>query len=320
MNQYGIEAILLAGPTASGKSAFGLALAEALDGVIINADSMQVYSGLRIISARPSSEDEARAPHYLYGHVAPEQSYSVGEWLTDVKPLLERLRQQQRLPIILGGTGLYFSALLNGLSPIPDINPTVRQYWRSFLEDKGQDALFDALSERDPVMAGRLMPQDGQRIIRALEVLDQTGRSLADWQSEPNSPPLLSAERVARFVLDPPRELLYERINARFGQMVEEGGLSEVEDLLKRNLDPALPVMKAIGVPQLAPCLDGDCSLEEGIELARRDSRRYAKRQGTWFRNQFSDWVRLDARNFRKTIEEIRTCLEKRVDPSQEAD
>lgn len=320
MIQRDVDAILLAGPTASGKSAFGLALAEALNGAIVNADSMQVYDGLHVVTARPSAADMARAPHHLYGHVRPDYLYSVGDWLSDVAGLLPQLKARGQVPIILGGTGLYFSALLNGLSPIPEIDPAIREMWRSFRMENGQDALYLALEQRDPKMAARLMPQDSQRVTRALEVLEQTGRSLADWQAVERSTPLLSADRVLRLVLNPSRDSLYDRINRRFEQMISEGALEEVAALLDLRLDPALPVMKAIGVPQLTEVLHGRASYGEAISLAQRDSRRYAKRQGTWFRNQCSDWHLLDPRNFCKVIEEIRTCLEKRLDPLSEAD
>lgn len=286
------RAILIAGPTASGKSAAALALAEKLGGVIINADSMQVYSDLRILSARPRDEDEARAPHALYGFVPASHAYSVGQWLGDVKQAIADAQRRDRMPIITGGTGLYFKALLEGLSPIPDIPDEVRKHWRDLASGKDGQELHCLLRQRDPEMASRLRPSDPQRVIRALEVLDATGRSLAQWQSEPGEP-LLKEEQVARIFVEPPREKLYERIDKRFDAMLEEGALEEVKSLARQQLDPELPAMRALGVKSLIALLNGDIEAEEAIDRAKTETRRYAKRQLTWAKSNMIAWNRL---------------------------
>ncbi|MFQ5625072.1 MAG: tRNA (adenosine(37)-N6)-dimethylallyltransferase MiaA, partial [Methyloligellaceae bacterium] len=230
------RAILIAGPTASGKSAAALALAERLGGIVVNADAMQVYRDLRILSARPSAEDEARVPHLLYGFVPAAEAYSAGRWLEDMKGALGRAQREGRIPIITGGTGLYFKALLEGLSPIPDIPSDIRARWRKQAQTCSAEELHKLLCERDPRMAAQLNPSDPQRLVRALEVFDATGRSLAEWRDEPGKP-LLREDDVARIFVTQPRETLYTRIDARFDEMIGEGALDEVRALAEQKLD-----------------------------------------------------------------------------------
>jgi len=281
--------VLIAGPTASGKSALALSLAERHDGVVLNADSMQVYDGLRIITARPSNEDLARAPHRLYGHVDPRVAYSVGQWCLAVAAEIDAARAAGRLAIIVGGTGLYFKALTEGLSQIPPVPHAIRERWRERAAHSSPEALHEELSQRDPEIAERLPPSDGQRILRALEVLEATGRSLAAWQGA-RSTPLVDPAKARRLVLAPPRDLLRARIETRFHQMMAGGALNEVAAFLARDLDPALPAMKAIGVAPLARHLAGDWDLPAATERAIIESQQYAKRQMTWFRGQMKDW------------------------------
>jgi tRNA dimethylallyltransferase len=285
--------VLIAGPTASGKSALALSLAERMGGIVINTDSMQVYRDLRILTARPMPDDEARVPHRLYGHVDASVNCSAGMWVGDAAKALEEARAQNRLPIFVGGSGLYFKALTRGLSAVPRIPSQVRDAVRARLERDGAEALHAILAQRDPVAAERLKPRDRVRIARALEVVEATGRSLTDWHRD-GLPPLLSPEKVRAVFLAPDREILYARINARFGTMLAAGVLEEVAALAERHLDPLLPAMKAHGVPALIRHLHGEISLEQAAEIGRADTRHYAKRQFTWFRHQMPEfeWVR----------------------------
>jgi tRNA dimethylallyltransferase len=283
------RAVLIAGPTASGKSALALALAERLGATIVNADSMQVYRDLRIITARPSPEEERRVPHRLYGHVDAAENYSVGRWCRDVAVVLAELAAQKRPAILVGGTGLYFKALTAGLAAVPPIPPEVRAAVRGRLREEGVRALYDDLRARDPQSANRLMPNDRSRITRALEVMLATGRSLTDWHRE-GLPPLLDAGKTAKVFITCERAELVRRIETRFAAMLKAGALDEVRALAARKLDPSLPAMKAHGVPWLIRHLNGEISLEEAAAGAVMDTRRYAKRQLTWFRNQMPDW------------------------------
>ena len=296
--------MLIAGPTASGKSALALDLAEKLaragrTAAIVNADSMQVYSALRILTARPDAGEMARAPHHLYGHVPPSERYSVGRWLADVRRALVGLEAAAQLPVLVGGTGLYFKALTNGLAALPDIPAAIREHWQADMAARGPAALHRLLADRDPDAATLIPPGDRQRIVRALEVEEATGRSILAWQQgqegEPE-PPLIDPATARRFVVQPDRPALYERIEQRFDAMVEAGALGEVAALLALDLDPDLPVMKAIGVKAFADFLGNRIPLEEAISRGKTESRQYAKRQTTWFRNQMADWERLDPR------------------------
>jgi tRNA dimethylallyltransferase len=284
------DAILIAGPTASGKSALALAVAEKVGGIVINADSMQVYRDLRIITARPTVEEEARAPHRLYGHVDAAENYSVGRWCVDVQAALIEARQVGKLPIIVGGTGLYFKALTLGLAAVPAIPADVRDGVRERLKKNGIAPLYAELARRDPSGAARLEPNDRTRIARALEVLQATGRSLADWHRD-GMQPILNADRAVKIFLVPEREELHRRIDARFEAMLANGALEEVEKLAARGLDPLLPAMKAHGVPWLCCHLRGELSLTEVAEEAKKDTKRYTKRQLTWFRHQMPGWT-----------------------------
>ena len=284
------RAVLIAGPTASGKSALALALAEALGGTIINADSMQVYRDLRIVTARPSAQEEARVPHLLYGHVDAAENYSVGRWCVDASAALGAVERAGRLPVVVGGTGLYFKALTRGLAAVPPIPPQIRSAVRERLEREGTAALYAELSARDAATARRLMPRDRARVTRALEVILATGRSLTDWHREGMKPALDPAVAVKLF-LDVERVELYRRIDARFDAMLACGALDEVRALGRRDLDPALPAMKAHGVPWLLRHLKGEIDLAAAVDGAKRDTRRYSKRQGTWFRHQLPDWT-----------------------------
>ncbi|MEE9588429.1 MAG: tRNA (adenosine(37)-N6)-dimethylallyltransferase MiaA [Hyphomicrobiaceae bacterium] len=283
------RAILIAGPTASGKSQLAMDLARARDGVIINADSMQVYRELRILTARPSAADEAALPHRLYGHVSGMDDYSVGRWLEDVTAILGDAEAAGRLAVIVGGTGLYFKALLEGLSPIPDIPVEIRGHWRGLGDELSANALYELLRERDPVMADRLAPSDRQRLVRALEVMDATGKSLAEWQDEPGAP-LLRLEDVEAVVVAPEREVLYDRCNRRFDEMMEAGGLEEVQALAALELAPDRPIMRALGVRQLLAVVDGRLARDAALAQAKTETRRYAKRQLTWLRRNMIAW------------------------------
>ena len=284
--------ILVAGPTASGKSALALALAEKLGGAIINADSMQVYRVLRIITARPTPGEEARVPHRLYGHVDAAVNFSVGRWCAEVADVLVATQREAHAAIVVGGTGLYFSALTQGLAAVPPIPAQIRNEVRTRLASDGVEALHAELTQRDPAAAARLMPGDRARVTRALEVILATGRSLLLWH-EANMPARVDAALAAKVFLMPERDALLRRIDARFDAMMAAGAMDEVRALAERKLDPTLPAMKAHGVPWLIRHLNGEMALAEAIEGGKRDTRQYTKRQATWFRNQLPEfaWV-----------------------------
>jgi tRNA dimethylallyltransferase len=284
------RAVLIAGATASGKSALALALAQGLDGSIINDDSMQVYRDLRIITARPGPEEEARVPHLLYGHVDAAENYSVGRWCVDARAAVAAVERAGRLPIVVGGTGLYFKALTHGLAAVPPIPADIRSGVRDRLKGEGIAPLYAELSDRDPATAQRLRPGDRARVTRALEVVLATGRSLTDWHSE-GMAPALDPDGAVKIFLDADRAELYRRIDVRFDAMLASGALDEVRALSRRGLDPALPAMKAHGVPWLIRALEGEIDLAAAAEEGKRDTRRYTKRQATWFRHQLPDWT-----------------------------
>ncbi len=288
-----MDAILITGPTASGKSALALSLARQHDGVVINADSMQVYDVLRVLTARPSDAEMAGIPHHLYGHVDPRRSYSTGEWLRETSALLADLKDQGRMPVIVGGTGLYFKALTGGLSDMPEIPAEIREHWRSRLVTDGAAALHAVLVERDPEVAARLAVEDGQRVVRALEVLEATGQSITTFQDKAG-PVVIDPLRARKIVVLPDRSVLHDRINKRFEMMLDQGAVEEVEALLSLELSPDMPAMKAIGVSQIAAMLQGALSKAEVIALSSAATRQYAKRQMTWFRNQMDQsWERV---------------------------
>ena len=274
--------LLIAGPTASGKSALALELAAARNGVIINADALQVYAELRILSARPSAAEEALVPHRMYGHVSGTEVYSVGRWLTEASAAIAACWAAGQLPIVVGGTGLYFKALEQGLAQVPPIDEAVRAGWRRFAGD-----LHAELAARDPEGAAALAPADRHRLLRALEVLEGTGRPLRHWQKAAQSTAILADAQVERLFRDVPRGTLHERAGARFDQMMVAGALEEVRAVL--DYDPALPMMKAIGVPELSAALRGEIPLAEAVTQAKAATRQFIKRQFTWWRGQLKE-------------------------------
>lgn len=282
------NAILIAGATASGKSALAIKLAKKHAGFIINTDSMQVYDVLDRLTARPTEEDLFQAEHYLYGHVVPSEVYSTGKWLDDVKAILRRPENQTRVPVFVGGTGLYFRALIGGLSQIPDVPDDIRQYWRGRMEAEGAQNLHRVLSEIDPAMAAILKPADRQRILRAIEIVKATGKSLLYWQKATGIA-MVDEKSARKFVVAQERPILRQRIADRFKLMWNGGAQEEVARLMALHLDPSLPVMKAIGVREIADYQAGNLSRERAIELAVTATCQYAKRQSTWFRNQLDE-------------------------------
>ncbi|SEL55579.1 tRNA dimethylallyltransferase [Xaviernesmea oryzae] len=289
-----IDAILITGPTASGKSALALDLARRHHGVVINADSMQVYDLLRVLTARPSDDEMGGVDHRLYGHVPPQQPYSTGDWLREAMALIDSLKKAGQLPIFVGGTGLYFKALTGGLAEMPTVPEVIRAGLRARLVEEGAPALHAELTRRDPQGAAVLKANDGQRIIRALEILEASGRSIQAWQAE-GGPVAIAPDRALKLIVQPERARLTERIDRRFAAMFEAGAVDEVKALLALRLAPAMPAMKAIGVRQIAAMLDGDMTADQVIETSAAATRQYAKRQMTWFRNQLDDsWIRLD--------------------------
>lgn len=288
------SAILIAGPTASGKSGVAMAVAEQLNGVIINADAMQLYRELDVLTSRPSRADEVRVPHRLYGCVPASDVWSVGSWLEAVVLEIEAAWAQARVPIVTGGTGLYFKALEEGLSTIPAVPEQVRDKWRERLKREGATALHKELLAVSPEDGARLKPGDSQRIVRALEVFEATGASLASYFANARDTSVLAGVTVRKVALTPARAELYGVCDARFENMMDRGALDEVKALLNMKLANDLPAMKAIGVQPLAAHLAGETSLDEAIALAQRQTRNYAKRQMTWVRNQMSSWPRAE--------------------------
>ena len=275
--------LLIAGPTASGKSALAIAQAKARGGVIINADSMQVYKELRIVTARPSSDEEAQVPHRLFGHVGGADDYSTATWLGEVETEIQNCWANEKLPIICGGTGLYFMALEQGLAKLPPIDPLIREKWRSFQGD-----LHAELEQRHATSAARLNPADRQRLIRSLEVLESTSKPLIEWQKQAQLESILQTSNTERIFVNLPRDELYLRAERRFDQMLEMGALEEIRSL--PALNTAQPLMKAIGVPELLAHLKGELTLEDAKIKAKTATRNYIKRQMTWFRGQMKQW------------------------------
>ncbi len=298
-----IEAILIAGPTASGKSDAAMAVAERFGGVIINTDSLQVYDGLRVLTARPSDENIEKVPHDLYGFVEPSVRFSAGLYAEAAAHALEQAKNIGQLPVFVGGTGLYFSVLTEGLSPIPGVPPSIRDKVRGRLEATSVEALWQEVLRCDPVAAERIGPNDAQRLLRALEVFEATGEPLTSWQARPRTP--LLRGRHLGVVLMPDRAWLYERINRRFDEMINEGALDEVRALQALTLAPDVPAMKALGVAELGAYLKGEISLEEAKTSAKMGSRRYAKRQMTWFRNQMIAWNVISEQQSDRKIDEL---------------
>jgi tRNA dimethylallyltransferase len=282
--------VLIAGPTASGKSALALALAKMTPALIINADASQVYRDLRIVSARPSQAEEHAAPHQLFGHIDGAIACSAAHWAQDAKAAIQKAHQDRTLPILVGGTGLYIRTLLDGIAPVPEIDPAIRKQVRALHVIEAHAAL----KHEDEQAATRLSPADTNRVARALEVIRSTGRTLMDWQSE-KSGGIADAIRLIPMILLPPREWLFARCDARFDMMLASGGFEEVTALLSRGLAPALPIMRAIGVREIAAIMADPENTAMYQNAAKIATRQYAKRQFTWFRNQLPvDWNRCD--------------------------
>jgi tRNA dimethylallyltransferase len=281
---------LIAGPTASGKSRFALEWAERTGAVIINADSQQLYADLRVLSARPTAEDEARAEHHLYGVADAATAWSVGRWSRAVMPLLDDLVANRRPALLVGGTGLYFHALTRGLAEIPAIADSVRAEAGALYDSIGEGRVRMRLREADPVSEAAIAIGDRQRLVRALAVFTATGRALSAWRQDTR--PLLAQGRWQAVVIEPPRDRLYAACDARAAWMIDHGALDEVRALVDRRLDPALPALKAVGVRELTAHLAGESTLAEAVAAIQQATRNYAKRQMTWFRNQTPDWPR----------------------------
>ena len=287
------RALFIAGPTASGKSAFALEVAGRRDAVIINADSMQVYRDLPVLTACPSSEEQASAPHRLYGFLDGAQACSVAFWADKAMAEIESAWNADKLPILAGGTGMYFKVLLDGIAKIPDIPDDIRASVRRDCLLEGSETLHRELQGIDPEAAARLAPGDSQRISRAVEVFRATGTPLSIWQQDTPPGPMAKLDRaggVDKIAIIPERGTLYRRCDLRFDKMVESGAIEEVEALVARQLSPDLPIMRALGVPALTAYLAGSVSLEAASADAKMQTRRFAKRQLTWLRNQFSQW------------------------------
>ncbi len=310
MNEAGgIRAVLICGPTASGKSALAMELAKEFRGVIVNADSMQVYAELRVITNRPTPEEEAATQHCLYGFRPAREPYSAALWLADAEAVLSEAERQGRLPIIAGGTGLYFKALTQGLSDIPCIPDEIRLHYRLVAQTA---ALHSELARRDPLTAARLKPGDTQRVIRALEVLEATGRPLAEWQAE-RRPPLLPLSQTYPIAVTIDREELYRRCDARFDAMIAQGAIGEARSFAALGLDPGLPAMRAVGLPPLLRYVRGETALEDAAAAAKRSTRNYAKRQLTWIRGNFLSWFPANTQSLKRTKHEIEVIRRNRL-------
>lgn len=280
--------ICIAGPTASGKSAWALEIAKSVGGEIINADALQVYLDLQILSARPTLQEMDSIPHHLFGHVVGNVRYSTGQWLREVQPVILQCLARDVIPILVGGTGLYFKALIEGIAEVPPVSDESMSKAQAVLDENGIARLRAEAEKVDAIAAARVLGNDPQRLLRIVSVFYETDRALSSWQA--NTRPIIPKRFCRRAVLLPQRQGLYERINARFGAMIENGGLAEAKAIFEKGYDHSLPMMKAIGLQQFFPYLRGEVDLDESIELAKRDTRRFAKRQFTWFRGQAADW------------------------------
>lgn len=306
------RALFIAGPTASGKSAFALKAAAAYDGVIINADSMQVYRDLSVITACPTLEEQQQVPHRLYGFLDATEVCSAAFWAEKAMEEIRSTWSAGKLPILVGGTGMYFKVLIDGIAKIPDIPADIRSAVRRQCKASGPEILHAELTRLDPTMAERLAPGDSQRISRAIEVVRATGVPLSEWQKNTEEGPMHPFDvegSIEKYVLLPERSELYARCDQRFDLMLDCGGLDEVRKLVARNLSTELPIMKALGVPSLMAHLAGEMTLEDAIEQAKMQTRRFAKRQLTWFRNQFSHWKTLNAQYSERYFDKFVTKL-----------
>jgi len=288
------RALLIAGPTASGKTAMAIERSADEKSLVINTDSMQVYDVLNIVSARPNSEELAQAPHRLYGHVSPATRYSTGAWLRDVQALIQGEGASYEKLIFVGGTGLYFDTLINGFAQIPDVPQVAIQQVEEMIQPLDAQGRADLLARIDPEMAKRLQAPDPQRVVRAISVIQATNKSLASWQDEPNAPSIIEGFEIEKIVLNPERDVLRERIAKRFNMMMQGGAIDEVKAVNALDLDPSLPAMRAIGVPEISAYLAGDMTYEEATEKSITATHQYAKRQRTWFRNRMKDWQWID--------------------------
>jgi len=289
-----MKVVLIAGPTASGKSSAAISVAQRHDGVIVNADSMQVYRELDVLTSRPSRADEQLVEHRLYGYLAGAERCSVARWLEDAGREIKDIVSAGKTPVVVGGTGLYFKVLEFGLAPVPEISQKTRADLRAQLAEQGAAVMHEMLLEQDRPAAEKLEVNDSQRVLRALEVVQSTGKPLAYFHQKAVQSSVLAGMDVKKLVLMPARELLYERINKRFDEMISEGALDEVKRLRALGLPDDLPVMKAIGMRSLGGYLDGEYDLDEAIRIAKQETRNYAKRQMTWLRNQMADWQRFE--------------------------
>lgn len=300
------QVVCIAGPTASGKSALAIELAKSLGGEVINADALQVYADLRVLSARPSANEEAQVPHHLFGHIDSSVRYSVGAWLHDVQPVILDVLARGRVPIVTGGTGLYFKALTEGLAQVPAPNDAGKAQAAQVLST-GIGALRERAERLDPAAAARVLGDDPQRLLRIVEVALGTDKPLSVWQAQ--TKPVIPRGYWRGLVLLPDRDALYGRINARFDGMARSGGYDEARAMAARNLDPMLPAMKAIGLRELMAIEAGAVSEADGLEAAKRETRRFAKRQYTWFRGQAPDWPKAagphDIAAFRRDIRRV---------------
>lgn len=295
--------ICIAGPTASGKSAYAVQVAQAVGGEIINADALQVYSDLQILSARPTADEIGDLPHHLFGHVSGKVRYSTGKWLREVEPLIFDILARGKAPVLVGGTGLYFRALLQGMADIPPVPEHVFRETSERLAEAGIESLRAEAERLDPIATSRVLGNDPQRLQRIVSVALGTGQPLSTWQAETHP---IVPQRFAKFcVLTPPRDTLYARINARYDEMLRAGGMAEAKAVFAKGYDAGLPVMKAIGLRQLKLYFEGAGTLDDAVEDAKRESRRFAKRQMTWFRNQPPQGAMLQ--NQRDKVEFLKT-------------
>ena len=286
------DMICLAGPTASGKSGLAVAIARQCNGAIINTDSMQVYTGIPIISAVPDETEQNGVPHYLFGHIDPARRYSQADWLQAATDALASIRANGQIPILVGGTGFYFKAAIEGIVPMPEISTDIKAKAVAMLDEYGNEELYNQLADIDPALAQRLAPGDSQRLLRGMEIWLATNIPLSQWQK--GIPRGQLAGHMLCVYLRPPRAALYQRINARFEHMISYGAVDEISTLHDRKLDETLPAMKAVGMLPILEMLDGKIDISTATQLAQRDSRRYAKRQFTWFDHQYNSDVVID--------------------------